>query len=355
MRHRAARARPLSDRQRVAFFRRFGEALAVGVPALTALESLERQTHATDVRSAIACLMRELTAGTPLPEAFARTPGLATSLELAVITASDAHGGLPDAMASLADAAEVRMRFRRRLQLAMLYPALVCVVGAGVVAFLVTFVIPRFTDLFVSLGHELPPVTRALLAFAGGCTRYGPPIIAAALALAAAARLARRTTTGRVLGDWLVLHAPGARALARRVATARFARAYGLLTAGGVAIGRAVRLAGSATGNTIAEQVMINASHQIDGGTPLSAALRNDRLFDPRLREGLAGGEQTGQTDVAMQRLATMLDASVRDAMTVLTTLPQVILVVVLSALVLWIAVAIMLPWFQLPGLIAAG
>ena len=151
------------------------------------------------------------------------------------------------------------------------------------------------------------------------------------------------------------LHVPGIGHVMRRVVTARFARAYGLLTTGGIDIGRAVRLAGSATGNAIAEQVMVNASGRVDRGEPLSAALHGDRLFLPILREELQSGEESGQTDIIMLRVAVQLDAAVRDAMTVLTILPQALILVLLGGLVLWIALAIMVPWFQLPGIIADG
>jgi general secretion pathway protein F len=349
------RRRSLNERQRIGFFRRFGSALAAGIPAITALDSLARSHRSPAVRRIVQRLTLALDAGMTLPQAFAQVDGLCSPLDLAVIEASDAHGGQPEAFAQLAEAAESRLRFQRGLQLSMLYPLLVTLVGAAAITFLVTFVIPRFIDLFGTLGHQLPTATRTLLAFARGFAAYGPWAAGICIVAAIAARLARRTTMGSVLGDWLLLHLPGVGAIVRRAATARFARAYGLLTAGGIDIGRAVRLAGAATGNVIAEQVMVNAAQLVDRGTPLSLALRQDRLFLPILREEIESGEQSGQTDVTMLRTAVQLDASVRDAMTVLTILPQVLVLVVLGGLVLWIALAIMVPWFQLPGIIADG
>lgn len=293
-----------------------------------------------------------ISGGMSLSDACAQDPGLFSPLFSAMLRAGEARGRLPEALADISILIESRLAMRRKLILALLYPSIVLLVAMAVVTFLVTVVTPRFAELYKDLGADLPAVTSSLITTTDAIRNSVWWVLGAVICVAVGFSLLRRSMLGRVIGDWLMLKIPVVKGINKKSISARFARAYSSLIAGGVEIVKAVRLSGSATGNCIAEQILINASKRVEKGEPLSKALADDRTLSPELLQTLASGEQTGRGDELLSRLAVNLEAEVAHAMTAIMICLPVLATLIVAGMVVWIALAIMVPWFQLPGLI---
>jgi type II secretory pathway component PulF len=346
---RSCRAR-LSQRQTAVLLGRWGSMLRSGIPPDAALERLARRR---DRSGLVAAFLREQIAeGRSVAEAMGALPRVFSPLAVAMCHAGEASGRLPEAMEGVSALLEERGRRTLAFQIGLIYPVIVLVVGMGLITFLMLFVLPRFVEMLDSLDAPLPAVTRSLMATSHGVVRYGPVAMVALVLLWVGFGFLSRTLSGRVLSDWVRLHAPLSRGFVRRVVSTRFARVYAQLLASGVQVGEAVRLSGAGTGNLIAEQVMVRAREGVATGIPLSEAMGDDRIFLPDLKDALETGEASGQTDELLTKLADRLDHELKQIMMAWAVIPGVLILLLLGVFVGWIVLAVLVPWFQLPGLL---
>ncbi len=342
----------LSARQTADLMRRLSSLLRSGIPPAEALDRLARRRGGAFAR-AVRHLADGVKDGATLSESMRSLPRLFSRLDLAMCQAGESAGRLPEALADGSRLLEERIRRRLAFQVSLIYPAIVLSLGVAVTTFLMVVVLPRFIDMFDAFDAELPAVTRALIATSQAVTRYGPAVALAACLLIVATRLFARTHHGHVLMDFMALKSPFTTAMVRRAVTTRFARVYAQLLECGLPIDSAVRLAGEASGNLIAEQVMIGAAATVEDGRPLSTALADDRIYLPALRDELETGEASGRTDELLVTLADRIDAELKQMMVALTVLPGIAILLLLGLFVGWIVLALMIPWFMLPSLVS--
>ena len=331
--------------------RRLASLLRSGIPPVEALERLSRRRAGAFGR-VVRHLHQSVSDGATVSEAMRRLPRLFSRLDLAMCQAGEQAGRLPEALADSAALLQARLRRKLAFQVSLIYPFIVLALGIAVTALLMIVVLPRFIEMFDAFDAELPAITQSLITTSQAVTRFGPAIALATILLIVASRLFARTRYGHVLMDWVALHAPISASMMRRTVTTRFARVYARLLECGLPIAASVRLAGEATGNLIAEQVMLGAIATVEAGGPLSTALDHDRIYLRALKEELSAGEASGRTDELLVSLADRLDSELKQLMVALTILPGILIILLLGLFVGWIVLALMIPWFMLPGLI---
>jgi general secretion pathway protein F len=329
-------------------YRELSAMLRAGVPLVRAMELLMDAPEHADGRAALAHVRDRLREG-DTPAAALRAAGGATALELAAVEAGQRAGALDQSLERLAGHMESSRGAMERARTALIYPAFVAGFGILVAAGLLGFLLPAFSRIWTEARVPLPGPTRAMMAV-GRATVW---LVPAALALGAAAvvflrRRWRRSAAFRAGVEQRLARLPIAGPAWNALIAARFARTLHLLLEGGVPLVEAMDMAGAACGSAWVEREMGPASASVRQGHPFAAALR--RI--PPLGQGLGGwvdaGEAAGDIarmlEPAADRLQQMWDRRLQRAVSLL----EPIVILLLGALVLWIALAVILPILSL-------
>jgi type IV pilus assembly protein PilC len=335
------------------FYHKLSSMLVAGVSLESALIDLDRQNRTKSFQNVISGLRESTARGNPLSVSMQAFPNVFLAVHANIIHAAETMGKLPEALEDIAVAIDAQTRIRRKIIRAIIYPCIVLGIAGIVMTILLIFVLPSFQEMYVGYDAELPRPTQILLKIKEIIVRYGGYVALAIIVLILALKACRATLLGRVVSDWLRLHLPIAGDLNRKLATVRFARTYAQMLRAGVPIVKALTLAGGATGNTISEQVIVNAAKRVQQGDPLSDAMQSQKIFPALLVEMLQSGEKTGKTDEMLDNLAQLYDEEVSVTVDGLTILLQPFLIVILGIVIGGTLIAILMPWLTMPSVIS--
>jgi type IV pilus assembly protein PilC len=262
-------------------------------------------------------------------------------------------GGVLDAMlARLAVYMEKADALRHRVKTAMMYPILVVTVALGIVAFLLVFIIPIFTSFYDKAGVALPAPTQFVVGLSTFVVNYWYLIIGGAIGTFLGFRAYYRTEQGRTTVDRFLLRAPIFGVLLRKIAVARFTRTLSALISGGVPILDALRITAKTAGNRIVENAVMDARERVTAGQTLAEPLRQSKVFPAMVVQMVAVGEQTGQLDNMLAKVADYYEDEVDVAVSGLTALLEPIMIVFLGIVVGGIVISMYLPIFQVITLV---
>lgn len=263
---------------------------------------------------------------------------------------------LDDVLERSADLLERSETVRKRLAVALTYPAIVLIAAALLVAFLVVRIVPMFADLFSAFRVEPPLPARMLFALAAWSAHpavwfaFGLAGTAAAVLWAAI----HRNASARLVGDRLRLRAPVAGPLVRKAIAARLSRMLGALLHAGIELDRAITALVPLAGSPLFAQALRDASSAIGRGEPLSSPLTAAGLFDPLLVSMVAAGEESGRLDLMLERAAAYLDADVAAGVDTLGAAIEPALILVLGVIVAFILSSVFLPLYSLIGSVSS-
>ena len=328
--------------------------IRAGLPMDDALAALADEASDQRLRGLVAALRSRVLEGRSLADAMAEYPESFPEIVVATVRAGEQSGELAEGLERLAEYAEARDNLGREVIAAFAYPVLLLVVAFAVVAGLMGSVVPRVVDVFVNLGAELPWLTRALIAISGFLSAYGGLLVVLALIAWMLWRLALRQEKNRERKDQALLRLPLLGRVLRSADTARATRTLAVLTAAGVPVLEALRLAASTLKRVPLRDAMRRAAQRVREGTQIARALAETRAFPPVTLRLIASGERSG-------RLAEMFDAAalqqareVASALAVLRAVMAPLVILLVGALVLAIVLAILLPIFELNTLIGS-
>lgn len=315
-----------------------------GMPLDQALVALAEQADDTPMRKLVGMLRSHVVAGESLPAAMGRYPRAFPLLYRGLVAAGSETGRLPEVLARLADYLDARLALRQRFTVALIYPALVTIIAIGVIAVLVTYVVPQVVSVYQQSRQTLPWLTQALIAtshflrvtawFWFAC------VVASMLALSVALR--RESSRARLHGWWL--RVPGVGRLAASLDTARFASTLAILVGSGAPLLRALDAAADVMRMLPLSQAARAAAHLVREGVSLSRALKEQRAFPPVLIHLIANGEQSGALAPMLERAAAELERDAERRLAWLAALIQPTLIVAMGAIVLVLVLAVMLP-----------
>jgi type II secretory pathway component PulF len=332
----------------ILFTRQLETMLDAGLPLVATLETLESQSGDPALREAVRGVRAAVEQGCTLTEAMRSYPHCFPTLFTNLVHAGEEGGLLPAMLDRLGGVLEHQEETRQRIQSAVFYPTIV--ISELFVAFvvLVKFVLPRFATLFRNLNAELPFPTRVLISISDFFGAYGWPVLALAVVLAVGAVLWIRTEGGRRRFDALLLGIPLFGPIAQKVAMARFARVLAALVESGVPIVRAVAISRGVLGNRSLESEIDRMREGIVAGEGLAAPLQGSRTVPPLLVRMLAVGEETGSLGKMLVRAARFYDRDVDYAVKNMATALEPALLVILGISVLFTALAVFLPLWNL-------
>ena len=336
-------------RIRETFFRQLSALLAAGVPLATALSRLTRETRHRAAGKVWKSLHDQVADGTALADAMTRFPGVFPRVSTAMVRAGETGGFLDPVLAQIAEFQGRDRDLRSKVIGALVYPSILAVLSMAVVAFLLTFFIPKFQGMFEDFGGTLPILTRAIIVVSGWVREWGLLL----LALLGAGLLVLRgwvlSERGRRHWEAAWLRLPVIGVLTARLAMTRFCRMLGTLTGAGVPLVNALGVASQSLGNQILVDAVRDAVKHVRQGSRLADSLAGcPILFPGSVIEIVAVAEQTGKLDNELVRLAETSEKDLNRNLQLAVALAEPAMLFVMACVVGMIVIGMVLPIFTL-------
>jgi type IV pilus assembly protein PilC len=338
---------PVSVKELAIFCRQFATMVDAGLSLTVSLGVMVDQTNNARLKRAVKDILVKVQEGETLSRAVQAHPGVFPAVMASMIEAGEVGGVLDVVLERLAVHFEKESKLTANVKSALTYPAVIVGFAVVAVTFILLFVLPRFVQMFESMKIQLPAPTRALLAVSGFIREYGI-ILAAVLAVAAyGLRIYLRQPQGQRLSDRLVLLLPVLGNLWRKIAVARFSRTLSTLLRGGVPIIAALEVVKKATGNRRMASAIGAAQEGVSEGLGLAATLGSSRIFPPMVVQMAAVGEETGEIDKMLEKVADFYESDIDDTVSRLSSLLGPVLIGTLGVVVGAIIIAILMPLFD--------
>jgi type IV pilus assembly protein PilC len=331
------------------FIRELSNLLAGGVSLSRALHILGHQTHSASARRQWAAIHDDVVGGSSLAESMARWSRTFSPVQIAMVRAGETGGFLDVVLSQIADFRARERDLKNRVKGALIYPIVLAVLSTGVLIFLLTYFIPRFSGIFAQFGGNLPALTRAIIAVSRAISRYGLVLLVAAATLFVLARRALQSAAGKRVKDRMLLRSPGVGEVMARFALVRFCRMLGTLLGAGVPLVTALKVAREALGNQTLADAVGNSIEKVQQGESLSKSLSACAiLFTGSIVETIAVAEESGRLDQELKRLADTNEAELDRRLRMLVTLAEPLLLFVMAGVVGTIVIGMLLPVFTL-------
>jgi type IV pilus assembly protein PilC len=331
----------------VLFTRQLSTMISAGVPLTRAMSTLQMQTETKNFKDVVGGIMKDVESGQPLADAFAKYPNVFSDVYVNMVRAGEAGGILDEILKRLAAQVEQDSSMRKKIKSAMTYPTVIF--GITIIAFfgIMMLVIPKLGKIITDLGGpdaELPVYTKALLGFSEIMKNNAIVIF---LVLAIGGYLLKRyikTPKGKYQFHGLLLRLPIIKTLVTKIAIARFARTFASLMSSGVGVLDALEVTGGAIGNKVIEAELKEAAKEVKNGKSLSEPLSQSKHFPPIVAQMLAIGEETGQIDTILVKVADFYEEDVETTIDGLSSIIEPVMIVVLGGMVGLIAASVMGP-----------
>jgi type IV pilus assembly protein PilC len=334
------------------FSRQFATMIAAGLPLVQCLQTLAMQMERKRFRDIIGRVAADVEGGSTLSEGMAKFPEVFDELYVNLVHVGETGGVLDSMLSRLSTYLEKAQALRHRVQMAIVYPALVISIAVLVVAFLMIYIIPIFAGFFANAGVPLPLPTRIVIAASNILARFWYLILLAIGGIMYGIRFWYRTDSGRLTIDRLMLRAPVIGPLVRKISIARFTRTLSALLGGGVPIIDALRITARTSGNRVIENAVMAARERVTAGHTLGERLKDGGVFPPMVVQMVIVGEQTGALDNMLGKVADYYEDEVDVAVAGLTALLEPVLIVFLGIVIGGIVISIYLPIFKVVTLI---
>ena len=341
----------VSSGQLSQFCRQFSSYLHSGVDILKTLTSLERQFGKTALGPALARIQMKVRAGSTLEEAMRGDERIFGPMFLSMIKVAEARGGLPETLKMLAKHFDARQNLIRQARSAMIYPIAVLLIASGVIALITIFLLPMFANLLADISRKsaLPLPSRVLMAFSAFMGSMGWWLIPAVM-IATPILLYRfyKTEFGKSILDRIILRIPVFGSLALKVDTTRFARTLSTLLDAGVDYGSSLDLTADVVMMRPIRDAILDARPKVLAGKELSLALDSSRQFNNDVIAVISSGEETGKLPESLSHLADDYEEQVSIMVKNMGQLVQPFLIIFLGGIVLFIILAVLMPYIQL-------
>jgi type II secretory pathway component PulF len=335
------------------FTRELANLLAAGLSLSRALALLKREASNPIAKATWTRVHDDVVGGESLADALGKFPRTFSSVYVAMVRAGQQGGFLPVVLQQIADFRQRDADLRGRVQTALIYPVILSIVATGVLTFLLTFFIPRFSVIFAQFGSKLPYLTQVVVGISSWLVRYGPFLLIAIAVGGFLLNRWRQTPAGRRAIEGAALKTPALGLVISRFALVRFCRMLGTLVGAGVPLVSSLRTAKEAIGNQLLADAVGGAIEQVQRGTPLSQALATNRtLFPASVIEMISVAEETGRLDQELVRLATSYESDLDRQLKTLVAIVEPLLLVIMAALIGTVVVSMLLPVFTLQDMI---
>jgi type IV pilus assembly protein PilC len=350
------RWRGVDMRELAIFSRQFATLHASGMPMLRTLQTLEEQTNDDMIKEAVAGIRSDVEAGSSLEQAMSRHPKIFDRLYRAMVRSGEQSGRLDEAMDRIAYQVEKSDKLRREVKSALMYPALIFGFATVVLIAIVAFVIPVFANIFKELAEEhpeeatgLPAPTQFCVGLSDAITGYWFVIIPGLVLAVFLFFKWKKTEAGHRAWDRFTLKLPAKIGdVVQKVALARWSRTFSGAVSSGVPMLQAIKLTGETAGNIVVEEAMEDVYASVKRGGSIAGPITEDDIFPPMVGHMIAVGEETGQLDHMLSKVADFYEAEVDAKVKALTSLLEPVMIVFVGGMVGFIVISMYLPMFSI-------
>jgi type IV pilus assembly protein PilC len=335
------------------FSRQFATMIEAGLNVVSSLVILEEQTDDAYFASVIKELRADVEGGLLLSQALARHPKIFSRLYVSMVEAGEAAGILDQVLDRVAYQIEKETQIRRRVKGAMMYPTMVLIFATLVLIGLLMFLVPVFVNIFAQLHGELPKLTQIVVAASNQLRHHWFIIFPSIGAAIWGVRRAKRTEPGRQLWDRTKLKIPMKIGdVVLKVTMARFSRTLSTLVAAGVDIIKALEITGQTAGNWVIEEALAGVRQKVHQGVPIAQPLIENPVFPPMVSQMVKIGEETGELEKMLGKIADFYEDEVDTAIGSLTAIIEPLMMIAVGAMVGVIIISMYLPMFKLLQLV---
>lgn len=338
--------RKVSVKELALFCRKFSTMIDAGLPIISCLNILIKQTANTRLNAALQDIQKRVREGQTLSFAMGIHPQVFPTMMLSMIEAGEVGGVLDEVLHRLATHLEKEYKMTGKVKAAMTYPAIIIVISTLSVLAILLLVMPTFVQLFASMKVELPLPTRILLAISDFLRTNGLLLLFALLGLLAGGRVLMKKRTVQLTIDTYIVRLPIIGIIFEKVAVARFSRTLSTLIKSGVALLAALDVVKKTVGNLMMIDALTFAQSNVKEGVSLAATLEKSEIFDIMVIQMVAIGEESGSMDQMLAKIADFYESEVDDLVASLSSLLEPVIIVVLGIVVAFIAMSILLPLF---------
>ena len=338
----------VKTRDVVIFTRQFAVMINAGLPLVQALDILAQQTENKVLAGVTRQVVYDVESGHTLADALRKHPKAFSDLYVNMVAAGEAGGILDTILVRLAEFLEKNDAIIRKVKGAAVYPAVIMSVAVIAIAVLLIFVIPTFQNMFASVNMELPLPTKIVIGASDLLTGYWWAILGAIGFSVFAINRYYKTPPGKLQIDRLLLHFPVLGDVLRKSAVSRFTRTLGTLISSGVSILDGLEITARTAGNMVIHNAVMESRSSIAGGETIAQPLAKSKVFPPMVISMIAVGEQTGNLDEMLSKIADFYDDEVDAAVSTLLSLMEPVMIVVLGVVVGGMVVAMYLPIFDM-------
>lgn len=330
----------------VIFTRQLSTMINAGVPLVRSLATLQAQTKNQHFRTVLSEISKDVESGQSLAESLEKHPKVFSPIYTNMVKAGEAGGILDDILKRLAIQQEKDAAIRSKVKSASIYPMILLVITIGAFFILTIFIIPKIGAIITDVGNgaELPIYTKAMLGFSQFLQKFWYIAIGGMVGGVVAFKRYIKTTKGRHQWHFALLKIPILKNIVTKMAVARFSRIFASLMSSGVAVLDALSVTGGAIGNVVIEEELKAAAREVTNGKQLSQPLSESAVFPPIVSQMLAIGEETGQIDTILIKVAEFYEEEVDALIDGLSATIEPLMILVLGGMVGLIAASVMGP-----------
>ena len=337
------------------FTRQFQTVVRSGIPMVSGLRALEEQTHNERLRAAIKDIAYDVDKGQTLSGSLAKQKGIFPEIYTSMIKAGETSGSLEDVLERLSEVLEFQMKTNETLKAALRYPVFVFVTLITAFFILINVVVPKFVPLFKSAKIALPLPTQILLVINDLIQKYTIATIAVLFLLALSFFLYKRTSAGTYMIDQLKLKIPFLGEIILKICMSRFAFTLENLVRVSIPIVQTLNIVSRAVGNEYIAEKIIKISADIEKGKGISRPLKDSKIFPPLVIHLVATGEETGSLEEMLHEVSRHYDREVLYSVNRISAWIEPFLTICLAGMVLFLALAIFMPWLNIMRVMRGG
>lgn len=331
----------------VLFTRQLSTMVSAGVPLLRSLTTMRDQVENPTLREVISDMIKDVQGGVSLADAMAKHPDVFSDIFVNMIRAGEAAGIVDDILKRLATQVEKNASMRKKIKSASTYPIVLLALTVGAFMGLMIFIIPRIAEILKDIGGEdaeLPVITQVMINVSSFMTNYWYIVIGVGALAIFLIRRYIKTPAGRYQFHSFVLKVPILKNLITKISVARFTRTFAALIGAGVSVVEALRVTSRAVGNDVYRKAIEEAANKVINGEQLSQAIEGNKLFPGIVPQMLAVGEETGQTDIVLVKVADFYDEEVDAIIDSLSSILEPVMIVIMGGMVGLVAASVMGP-----------
>lgn len=344
----AARLKRVGFGEIVNFTRQLATMVVAGLSLPEALNILKNQSQNSAFVSVLNEIEHQIVGGGNLGDALAKYPQHFTPIYIALVRAGESSGQLDQVLSRLADSMESQRDFRSKVAGAMIYPVIIVLGMSIVVMIMMTVVIPKLTELYKDFGVDLPFATQVLISISGVFVQWWWLMIAIAFGAYYGFTRWRKTKTGELVVDTLLLHIPLFGELQKKVILVEFTRTLAMLISSGIRLLDALQILKDALGNVLFRNAITDISKKVERGFPLGDTFAQHPVFPPIVSQMMKVGEETGKLDDTLLKLSKYFASETENLVKGLTTAIEPIIMVVLGVGVGFIVISVITPIYNL-------